>query len=131
MLCMTPYETVDLICSLVSTLSIIISGGIVCHHYLKKLSVRVFYDKQFLSILACPLSHPVTIKKIYIKIGKQLINSNDIFLSNGKQSIDIDLNHTAVIKRIQLNALNANIAKIKIILSDNSTSHHICRIRRT
>lgn len=124
------YEIVELICSIISTIGIIISAIIITHNYLKKIDVYVSYEYDHLKIFAVSLYKQIIIKDIKIKSNGKIINGNDTFFSNGRNELILGTDQMIIIKDLVLRNYNNRWVLIKLTLLNNKKIRMMCLVRR-
>lgn len=126
--CMRWNDYIELICNIISTLSVIFSALVISHHFLQEIEIRAVYENEQLILFAYALARQQIIKKMEIKHKKKLLNLNDSFFSNGERTIKVKVNEIIILKKIDL-AQRPKIIKLKITLNDNHKIYMICFVR--
>ena len=123
------FEIIELICSIISTIGIILSAIVISYNYLKRIDIYVSYENKHLRIFATALYKQIMLKSIEIKTRKK-INENDDFFANGRNEITLDADQMTTIKELYLENFKYNLVFVKIILLNNKKIHRICLVRR-
>ncbi len=124
------YESIELLCVIITTISTVFSSIILFHYFLKKIDIYVTYENDKLTIYANALSYEIILKRIEIDMGNKCMNTNDNFFANGKETISINVKKLTVIKQLKLRVPLGKFMRIKITFINNTTESFFCLVRR-
>ncbi|MCH5172515.1 MAG: hypothetical protein J1F31_06790 [Erysipelotrichales bacterium] len=127
---METHEIIEFVCTIISTLSIILSAILICHHFLYKITLRAVYDNGYLKIYASALQHKIVLRGIQIKVNKKIVNENDIFLAGGKEKLELDVGKFTLIKMVSVKSAIRSFVMIVIDTEIGNKIKRIVRIRR-
>ena len=123
------FEMIEFICSIISTIGIILSAIVISHKYLKKIDIYVSYENNHLKIFATALCKQLVLKSIEIK-GRKKLNENDNFFANGCNEITLITDQMTTIKELYLENFKYNFVRVNVILLNNKKINMICLVRR-
>lgn len=124
------YEIVDLVCTIISTLSIIVSALLLCFHFLRQISIHIVYENDFLNIYAYAYQKNIKLRSWKIYHKKKCLNPNDIFFANGENSISLDVQENILIKRINIKLINPKFLTVILFTENNKKIKRKCFIKR-
>lgn len=127
---MTSVDYIEFACTIISTLSIVISSIILCHHFLLRISFYIIFENQYIKVYASALQNKIMLKNIKIRINKKVINNDDIFFSGGSDKMELIVGEYKLIKMTHLNFCTGKFAKINVETEFGKSFFRIVRIRR-
>lgn len=127
---MTLADNIEIICTIISTLSIVTSSIILCHQFIVRISFYVILEDNYLKIYASALKNKMILKNIKIKINKKVVNEDDIFFIGGSEKMELTVGEYELIKMIQIDSCSYRFAQIKVNIEFHKSIFRIVRIRR-
>ena len=123
-------DYIEIVCAIISTLSIVISSIILCYHFLVRISFYVILEDHYLKIYASALKNKIVLKNIKIKINKKVVNKDDIFFIGGCEKKELLVGEYELIKMVQIDSCSYRFAIINVNTEFYKSFFRIVRIRR-
>lgn len=127
---MNYIEIVELLCPIISTISIILSSLVLCHRSLSKISVYALIENGCFKLYAVALHRKMVLRDLKIKVKGKIVNDDDIFFNGGQEKIELDVDGFKLIKMIQLAEPLKGLAFITIDTEWDNKVWKIVKIRR-
>ena len=124
------YNVVELICTVISTLSIIFSSIVLGYYFFYKMSVTTLYENNFLSIYVYAYQRNIKLTKWQVYCNKKLLNPDDIFFSNGESSIALNKEENSLIKHLNIDLKEKKFLTIVLYTENGKKIKRRCYVRR-
>lgn len=123
------YEIVELTCSILSAISLILSAFFIMVHFLKKLSVFTVAKDNIITIYACALHRQMIVTKIKVlNEDNEVLCEND-FLIGGKKQLTLELQTNVPLKEVPFKGAAPKKIKVYLTLLKYGLKSYTCKIK--
>lgn len=123
------YDVIELICTIISTLTVISSSLAICYHFFYNIRIYAIYKDSFLMIYAYVYKKKLELIGCEIYYNKSQLNKEDSFFSNGKNVLSIDVNEDIMIKQIKMDMKKTRRLRLTIYTACGQKFKRRCFIR--